>query len=164
MKQILEALDKGFKAFDDKGLESDIAYFLKLKADFRAYEESEEGIQFRKQTIRTDPWGYYAELYRRCGGKTNYAFIKESDKRIVEIVTKDHNFKIARRNIKISKKLAESNITEVNESKVTMSDDGFNGYFKVVTDKGVKFVNIDTIYAGGYNIQRFHCRVLVKIK
>jgi len=164
MKQILETLEQGFKVFDDKSLEIGKAYFLKLKADFKAYQESDEHKEFHKQYARKDVWVYYEEMFRRCGGKTNYALIKESDARIVEIVTKSHFDKITKRNFKIAKKLTEANITSVLESKVAVSNDGFNGFFRVETNNGAKTVEINTVYAGGHNVQCLHCRVLVKIK
>lgn len=55
-------------------------------------------------------------------------------------------------------------MTEVVSKEFDMTTDGFNGVFVINTNNGVKRVFIETVYAGGYNIQCLHLRVLVKVK
>ena len=81
---------------------------------------------------------------------------------MVEVITKkvfEKNCKATanKRNASIAKKLEKA---EVTGSAVVRTEDGFNGVFNINTKK----VTIETVYAGGYNIQCLHLRVLVKIK
>lgn len=110
-----------------------------------------------------------AEYYRslgctvQAGGKTWYNVFRYGyNNQVEEFVTKNCKAIAESRNANIAKKL--DGVTEVLSTEVAYSRDGFNGTFKVNTNKGVKTVTIQTIYAGGYNIQCFHQRTLVKVK
>ena len=78
--------------------------------------------------------------------------------------TVDFEMECLSRDYKIAKQLVKLQVNSVAVCNVVSSVDGFNGTFKVETNRGNKIVEIDTIFAGGYNIQRLHNRVLVKVK
>lgn len=107
-------------------------------------------------------WKYYAGLFANAGGKTWLGILERSDWE--SFVEKNCKAIAEKRNASIARKLNAAGITSVVSSEVAYTNDGFNGTFKVETDKGTKFVNIQTIYAGGYNIQCFHQRTLVKVR
>lgn len=108
---------------------------------------------------------YYHTMFEMCGGKTWYnVFNNHSVRGIEEFVEKNCKAIAARRNASIAKKLEKAEVTEIVSEKYSHSNDGFNGVFVVNTNQGAKRVVIDTILAGGYNIQCLHLRVLVKVK
>jgi hypothetical protein len=55
-------------------------------------------------------------------------------------------------------------VVEVISEEFYRTADGFNGEFVVDTNAGRKTVTVNTVYAGGYNIQCLHLRVLVKVR
>lgn len=132
---------KGWEIIDqfiEEMKQDDIAYFIKLK-------------QLKKEI------GYNAWVKKVADGeitKTDSAIIRNSDEYIKDLVEKDAEA----RKIKIQKQVAEKvgNILECDLQR--NENGGFDG--KIRGDKGQ--IYIETIVAGGYNIQRAHYRTLIK--
>lgn len=126
----------------------------------REFKASEEG-----QNLRGDQWSYYSKLHAIAGGKTWYkAFNGCNAAMIEEFVTKNCKAIANKRNASIAAKLNKAGVTEVLSEEFTHTHDGFNGVFEVNTNAGTKRVTINTIRAGGYNVQCLHLRVLTKVK
>lgn len=126
-------------------------------AEFKASEEY--------KTLRGNAWALYPKLHEIAGGKTWYAvFTQNSAAAIEDFISKNCAAVVAKRNSMISKKLTAAEVNEVTETTFTTTSDGFNGVFRVNTNKGSKRVEVRTIRAGGYNIQCLHLRILVSVK
>jgi hypothetical protein len=121
--------------------------------------------ELRENRRKMGEWAYYERVYAAANGKVWFRALDGLDD-VCVIATMDQNTAatVAKRNATIVAKLMKAGITEVIESTFARSKDGFDGKFVVNTDQGRKAVTINSIYAGGYNIQCFHMRVLVKIK
>lgn len=108
---------------------------------------------------------YYAGLFNVAGGKTWYnVFNGRSMNAILEFVEKNCAATIEKRNFKIAKKLIENGVETLGSGEYSKTADGLNGVWRVETDKGLRVVIIETIIAGGYNVQCMHQRTLVKVK
>ena len=159
-QQIIDNLNQVFKKFDDEVLESSKKWAQERVEAIHEFKMSDEA-----KHLRRDQWAYYAKLFALAGGKSWYnVFDGRSKSMIEEFMEKNHQNTIDKRNASIAKKLEKAGVTEVLSEEYVYTKDGFNGIFRVNTDAGVKCVSIDTIYAGGYNIQCLHLRVLVKVK
>src|ERR1700748_3865644 len=109
------------------------------------------------QEVRNDAWTVYPMMFNICGGKGWYQVFQYGYNPVVkEFMVKNSKAIADRRNAKIANKLIKAGVTEVLSQEYVYSPDGFDGVFKVMTDKGEKRVVINSIYAGGYNIQCFH--------
>ena len=84
----------------------------------------------------------------------------KSSARCYEFVAKNVAKMIANRNDRIVKALNKNGVTEIPEFNLLHGSNGFEGAFKVAG----YWVTINTILAGGYNIQCLHQRTLVKVK
>ena len=159
-QQIIDNLNQVFKKFDDEVLESSKKWAQERVEAIREFKMSDEA-----KHLRRNQYAYYAQLFALAGGKSWYkVFDGRSKSMIEEFMEKNHQNTIDKRNASIAKKLEKAGVTEVLSEEYVYTKDGFNGIFRVNTDAGVKRVSIDTIYAGGYNIQCLHLRVLVKVK
>lgn len=156
---MIVSLNKVFKKYDDQILENEIKIALENKEKISEFRKTEE---YKK--IATDAWALYPRLFAIAGGKTWYQILSNNNKeQVKEIITKNNENRILKRNAKIVKMLQKEEVTEILSEEYVHTRDGFNGIFKVNTNKGIKTVTVTTIVAGGYNIQAAHYRVLTKI-
>lgn len=121
--------------------------------------------EYKKATPRTakDMETRYFEMFAICGGKVWYEQLSYGERSALEFVEKNAKRNSEKRNAKIAAQLEKAGITSVSSGGVEWNCNGFDGVFHVETDRGPRRVVINTIHAGGYNIQCFHLRVLVKI-
>ena len=156
--QIIAKLNEVFAPMDAEVLENTQAWAKRRVAALNEFKQSEEYKSIRG-TER------YAKLFDIAGGKTWYnVFDGRNASMIEECIVKHCANVAASRNKSIEQKLVKSGVTEVISETFTQTTDGFDGIFVVNTDVGKKVVTINTIYAGGYNVQCLHLRVLVKVK
>ena len=156
IKQITEQLDAAFAEQDVKLEQDAVRWGLERMA---AVDAAKEKIRAEKFRIESQD---YETLFAIAGGKTWYnVFSGNGRGYVTEFMIKNQQAIAAKRNAKIAKKLNDAGIDEVLDAKMFFANDGFNGVFVI---NGERTVQIDSILAGGYNIQRLHQRVLVKIK
>jgi len=104
-------------------------------------------------------------MFAAAGGVTWYKIFSGRGKAEIEAYMVKNCAALAeKRNAGIAAKLARAGVTEVVSEEFTDTVDGFDGVFIVNTDSGRKVVTVNTIVAGGYNIQCAHMRILTKVK
>lgn len=158
---IMDRLAEIFGEMDAKVLSSSLVWAAGRTAAIKEFEAIEENKVMRS----ANAWEFYKRVYNIAGGKTWYGICGQNGPaRRDEFVTKNCAATAASRNAKIAKQLAKAEVTEVEGSEFVWTADGFNGIFRVSTNAGSKVVKINTVYAGGYNIQCLHLRVLVSVK
>tara|TARA_R100001015_G_scaffold16936_1_gene8934 strand:+ start:67 stop:651 length:585 start_codon:yes stop_codon:yes gene_type:complete len=83
--------------------------------------------------------------------------------RVKELAIKNAKKTLKARDAKLGVKLEKIGVTKIVDSKVNYTTDGFHGSYKVGTNSGDKKIVLQTIVAGGYNIQCAHYRTLINI-
>lgn len=150
---MLATLAKFFAEADAKVLADSL---VRIEANYQravAFQDSEEAKKL-------DTWSRYSRIFNLAGGKTWWQALSGNNAAgRAALITKNCAAVAAKRNQTIINKLAKNGITEIGGAEVIYTKDGFNGVFKV----GGRRVEIRTIYAGGYNIQCLHLRVLTYI-
>lgn len=160
IEKIISDLNEVLASFDAANAAKAREWAAGRKAALRAFEISDE----RKEMGR-DQHKLYQHLFALAGGKTWYnIFYGRNQAMIDEIMDKNSAAIVAKRNALIAKKLADKGITEVIEKKIAHKDGGVDCLISVATDAGIKWIEIETIVAGGYSIQCLHNRTLVKVR
>lgn len=127
------------------------------------------GKSIQRSDFSTNGYGsassrYYSAYFEAVGGKEWYELLQFSNSVIEEKLTKKEAAKVKARNEKFAVKLKDAGVTSIENFETAYSQDGFNGVWKVDTNKGRKTVTLNVIFAGGYHIQCAHYRVLVNVK
>ena len=166
IKEIMNQLESVFVDMDSKVLEATKKWALERRdavnelLDSVTYDDCKSILDRAKKNTSTRKQAYII-----AGGKTWFYVLQNStDESILDFVEKNCKAVADKRNAKIANKLELSEVTEILKKTYEYTNDGFNGTFEVMTNQGTKLITISTIYAGGYNIQCLHLRVLVKVK
>lgn len=156
MKQIQCVLAE----YDAKVLQSLIDSIPRRRAAKKAVQERWSAGEFKGQYATNH---YASACIEAVGGKTWSNLLEWGNAALIEKLTKMEAAKAEARAAKIAAKLTKEGINEVTDAGAERTSDGFNGWWKVETDLGTKFVKLEVIGAGGYNIQCYHYRVLCKV-
>ena len=159
-EQITASLETLFAELDAEVLAASLEWIAGRVKALHAFETKEE------YTLNSrNAWALYPRLYAIAGGKTWYNIIVGRTPAMrEEFVTKNCAAIARKRNAAIAAKAVKAGATSVDGEEFARTSDGFNGMFVLNTDVGRKVVSINTIRAGGHNIQCLHLRVLVKVK
>lgn len=151
-----------FEDNDKELIKKDIEISLRIKERLKLIQESAEYKEIRAENSINASWYKHSEEMKIAGSKSLIALLKNSDKRIQELIVKHNEDKFAKRNAKIVKLLEKEGIQEIQKIEIQFSKDGFNGVYRVQSPNGEKILRIRTIVAWG-EIQRPHYRVLSDI-
>lgn len=157
--KIMAKLNEVFTPLDSEVLAASLQWAKQRKQAMLEFQSSDEYKALRGNSVKR-----YNRVIEIAGGKSWYGVMCGCDESIAEFVTKNCARIAESRNTRITDKLKKAGITEILSEEISHTDDGFNGVFGINTDQGPKRVKVETVRAGGHNIQCLHLRVLVKIK
>lgn len=157
---ILLQVGEGLKPLDARVKTDKLDYFLGLFDELSALKQ-----EYRHTKPPMTNQAYKERVMAITSHSSTYALINENSRdRITEIISRDCDDSATKRNYRIAQQLEKLGVTSVTDSECRNSDNGFDGIFLIESDRGRKSVRVNTIVAGGYNIQERHIRVLVNIR
>lgn len=161
VKQIIDQLNEVFAPMDQKVLDASQKWAKGRVKALQDFWDSEEYAELKA----TRSNNRYYRNWEIAGGKTWYnVFTSHNEEMLEEFMIKNCKASADKRNAKIAKKLQDAGITKIISNTITHTDHGFDGLYVIETEQGEKRIKIETVWAGGYNVQCLHLRVLVKIK
>ena len=163
---MLNQINNAFANLDERMHTAAIEFAKEKKENYSARRDAKEAeIREKIQNGEMNSRNQYAVMfnwsvaYFGSKGLRDICLYRSMDDAL-NMVTKNTQAKIDRRNAQIMNALSKKGVTEIPEFELVEYSDGLEGYFDVAGHN----VHIRTILAGGYNIQCLHARTLVKIK
>tara|TARA_R100001129_G_C5132160_1_gene193451 strand:- start:27 stop:518 length:492 start_codon:yes stop_codon:yes gene_type:complete len=153
INEITQNLAKFFDVTDREFIKRNGEFFVERANAVRNVERCNDFVENHKARVRAAGGATILRLIEHRGLDDVKEQGEKQAKRIINT-----------RNKSLAIKLEKIGITKVVDSKIEFCADGFHGSFKVETDQGIKRIEIDTIIAGGHNIQCIHNRTLFKVK
>ena len=163
MKPVFESVTKSLAQFDAERLERQQAEVTRCYNEFMVVMGAPiDSIEYHDK-IKASAWTDGARAAKLPFEMVAlFQFRELAD--VLRMTKSSFEMRCLERDYKIAEKLVGIKVTAIEEVKVISAVDGYNGHFAVETAQGRKIIEINTIFAGGYNIQRLHERVLVTIK
>lgn len=143
---MLHIIENAFKNIDAEMLEMNKKFVIETKNAM--YDAGEKAGRNR-----------IVAMIKIAGSKKMYALLNQSVSNALNEMDKITADMISNRNSKIESKLKAKNIDNIPNFEIIYNNGSGNGYFKV----GEHNIHIQTILAGGYNIQKLHQRTLCKV-
>ena len=163
IKPVFESVTKSLAQFDAERLERQQAEVTRCYNEFMVAMGAKIGSVEYEDKVRSESWIQVARTAKLPLQLVQLFLFRELAD-VLRMTKSSFEMRCLERDYKIAEKLVGIKVTAIEEVKVISAVDGYNGHFAVETAQGRKIIEINTIFAGGYNIQRLHERVLVTIK